>query len=80
MRGNFLPDKEFRYLRHCCYSLVDTFITSTNLDKRTRSFLPGSPCRHEGRTVSSSSQGLSPLLFDVPRVQSLRIPRNEVSC
>ena len=33
MRGNFLPDKEFRYLRHCCYSLVDTSITSTNLDE-----------------------------------------------
>jgi len=23
MRGNFLPDKEFRYLRHFCYSPFD---------------------------------------------------------
>src|SRR5271155_2391062 len=75
MRGNFLPDKEFRYLRHCCYSLSITSITSTNLEKWTRPFLPDSPCRHEGRTVSSSSQGLSALLIDEPRVQSLRIPR-----
>src|SRR4051794_22704110 len=47
-RANHLPDKEFRYLRHACYSasLLDVACVA-------RSFLPDSSCRHEDRTVSS---------------------------
>ena len=65
--GRNLPDKEFRYLRHSCYSFcyVDAGTARTEL---VRSFLPDSPCRHEDRTVSS------PLLIAAPSVQSLRIP------
>jgi hypothetical protein len=42
-----LPDKEFRYLRHSCYSAV------AGCHDVARSFLPDSPCRHEDRTVPS---------------------------
>ena len=49
-------------------------IISTNAEDWTRSFLPDSPCRHEGRTVSSSSTRDHSLAIDEPRVQSLRIP------
>ena len=53
MWGNFLPDKEFRYLRHVVTRLAITSINSTNLANRARTFLSGSSCRHEGRTVPS---------------------------
>jgi hypothetical protein len=44
--GQFhLPDKEFRYLRHFCYPVM------AGSRDVTRSFLPGSSCRQEGRTV-----------------------------
>jgi hypothetical protein len=42
-----LPDKEFRYLRHSCYSVM------AGCHAVARSFLPDSPCRHEDRTVPS---------------------------
>jgi hypothetical protein len=48
-----LPDKEFRYLRHFVTRNAITSITSTNLTELARTFLPGSLCRHRGRTVSS---------------------------
>jgi hypothetical protein len=64
--GQFdLPDKEFRYLRHVCYPVM------TGCHDVARSFLPGSPCRQRGRTISSRS---SAYFSFGPSVQSLRIP------
>jgi len=52
-----LPDKEFRYLRHSCYSPV--------LGRGARSFVlpPSSPRRRGGRTISSPERasGVWPL-------------------
>jgi len=56
-----LPDKEFRYLRHSCYSRCEP--------PRVRSFLSDSLCRHRDRTVPS------PSILMAPGVQSLRLPR-----
>jgi hypothetical protein len=49
--SNFLPDKEFRYLRHVCYLRSPLHEGARSAG---RSFLPPSPCRHGGRTISSS--------------------------
>ena len=49
-------------LRQCCYSPF-------RAERVARSFLPGSPCRHGARTVSSPLRGAA------LGVQSLRIPR-----
>ena len=65
--GRNLPDKEFRYLRHCCYTLLMS-MCGTAARNAVRSFLPDSSCRHEDRTVSS------PPSHEGPGVQSLRIP------
>ena len=52
------------------FATLGTFVTrqSGSPDRRARSFLPGSACRHAGRTVSS------PSYLEGPGVQSLRIP------
>src|SRR6185437_3631928 len=45
--GRNLPDKEFRYLRHCCYSVPKNRGVVISV-------LPRSVCRHTDRTISSS--------------------------
>src|SRR5579884_778938 len=57
----YLPDKEFRYLRHYCYSSKKP---STG---QIVSVPSGSPRRHGGRTISSSPTETS-------SVWPLRIP------
>jgi hypothetical protein len=65
MRGkSYLPDKEFRYLRHSCYSRSDI------ARSKARTFLPDSSCRHEDRTVPLPLMAYQRTLG----VQSLRIP------
>ena len=47
MRGNFLPDKEFRYLRHFCYSVFDHvnyFDESRRMGQGISAWFPMSPC------------------------------------
>ena len=49
------------------FATLGTLVTPSLVRLVARSFLPGSLCRHGGRTVSSPLEA-------VPRVQSLRIP------
>jgi hypothetical protein len=64
MRGNFLPDKEFRYLRHFCYSLRD-FLSHRGLGHFC-------PAPHVAMGVGLY---LHPQTFVGPGIQSLRIPQ-----
>jgi len=61
IRGNYSPDKEFRYLRHCCYSpllLATGGVISASLCM--------SPCRSDCLISHQTTMR--------PGVQSLRIP------